>query len=100
MKLPHTINASGSKKQPPSLEKLWQPIERFDDTIPPLEARGNRPLKLTFEHQLKSLVCFHLQEHDSARHLLQFLEIDTISLPEAPTVLWFKWSPVLLPISC
>jgi hypothetical protein len=33
-------------------------------------------LKLTFEHQLKSLVCFHLEEHDSARHLLQFLEED------------------------
>lgn len=74
--MPHTIDASVSKKKPLHLEKLWQPVERFDDTIPTLEARGNRPLKLTFEHQLKSLVCFHLEEHDSARHLLQFLEED------------------------
>jgi len=74
--LPHSIDAQYSNKRPPSLKDLWHPVERIDDTVPPLEARGNRPLKLTFEHQLKSLVCFHLEEHDSARHLLQFLEED------------------------
>jgi hypothetical protein len=42
----------------------------------PLEARGNRPLQMTFEDQLKALVFFHLQEHKSARHLLQVLEED------------------------
>jgi hypothetical protein len=74
--LPHSIDAQYSNKRPPSLKDLWHPVERIDDTVPPLEARGHRPLKLTFEHQLKSLVCFHLEEHDSARHLLQFLEED------------------------
>jgi len=39
-----------------------------------LKARGNRPLQMTFEDQLKILVYFHLQEHKSARHLLQELE--------------------------
>ena len=42
----------------------------------PLEARGNRPLQMTFEDQLKALVFFHLQEHKSAQHLLQVLEED------------------------
>lgn len=74
--MPHTINPRKSKKEAPSLDELWQPVEKINDTIPPLLSRGNKPLKLTFEHQLKSLLCFHLEEHDSARHLLQFLEED------------------------
>ena len=74
--MPRTIKPQDSRKKALSLPELWQPAETIDDTIPPLVARGNKPLKLTFEHQLKSLVCFHLEEHDSARHLLQFLEED------------------------
>jgi len=31
---------------------------------------------MTFEQQLKSLILFHLEEHDSARHLLQVLAED------------------------
>ena len=42
--------------------------------MPPLEARGHRPLKMTFEDQLKALIFFHLEEHVSAQHLLQVLE--------------------------
>lgn len=50
----------------PALIKLPQ--------LPNLKARGNRPLQLSFEDQLRILVYFHLQEHDSGRHLLQDLE--------------------------
>jgi hypothetical protein len=46
-----TLAMLRAAKKPPSLEKLWQPVERFDDAMPPLKARGDRPLKLTFEHQ-------------------------------------------------
>ena len=42
----------------------------------PLEAQGHRPLKMTFDDQLKALVFFHLEEHISAQHLLQVLEED------------------------
>jgi len=42
----------------------------------PLEARGHRPLKMTFEEQLKALIFFHLEEHVSGQHLLQVLEED------------------------
>ena len=31
---------------------------------------------MTFEDQLKALIFFHLEEHTSARHLLQILEED------------------------
>ena len=44
--------------------------------MPPLESRGDRPLKMTFEDQLKALIFFHLEEHTSALHLLQVLEED------------------------
>jgi hypothetical protein len=42
----------------------------------PLLSKGNRDLKLTFEDQLNALVLFHLEEHGSAQHLLQFLKED------------------------
>ncbi len=41
-----------------------------------LESRGDRPLKMTFEDQLKALIFFHLEEHDSGRHLIQVLKED------------------------
>ena len=44
--------------------------------MPPLEARGYRPLKMTFDDQLKALIFFHLEEHVSGQHLLQVLEED------------------------
>ena len=44
--------------------------------MPPLQARGNRPLQMNFEDHLKALVFFHLEEHTSAQHLLQVLKED------------------------
>ena len=41
-----------------------------------LESRGDRPLKITFDDQLKMLVFYHFEEHVSARHMLQVLEQD------------------------
>ena len=39
-------------------------------------ALGDRPLKMTFEDHLRILVFYHLEEHVSAKHLLQVLEQD------------------------
>ena len=58
----------------PSFNHLYRPIRSAMVGMPPLEARGHRPLKMTFDDQLKALVFFHLQEHVSAQHLLQVLE--------------------------
>ncbi len=44
--------------------------------IPILEFSGDRPLKITFQEQLKILVFYHLEEHVSARHMLQILKQD------------------------
>jgi len=38
-----------------------------------LKSRGDRPLQMTFENELNALIWFHLQEHDSARHLVSDL---------------------------
>lgn len=64
------------KKHAPSFHQLFQPAINAMTGMTPLESRGNRPLQMTFEDQLKALVFFHLQEHTSGQHLLQVLEED------------------------
>lgn len=56
--------------------KLFLPIDKAKHGMPTLASRGNRPLQMTFDDQLKALVFFHLEEHTSAQHLLQVLEED------------------------
>jgi hypothetical protein len=56
--------------------QLFRPAGGIIPETPLLESRGCRPLKMTFEDQLKMLVFFHLEEHVSARHMLQVLEQD------------------------
>ena len=46
------------------------------NSMPELKSRGNRPLKMSFEEQLRALVWFHPEEHTSAQHLLQSLKED------------------------
>jgi len=65
-----------SKKRIPSFSQVYQPIEKAMINMSPLEARGNRPLKMTFDDQLKILIFFHLEGYTSAQHLLQALEED------------------------
>ncbi len=60
----------------PSFLKLWKPLRKILTYVSPLTSRGNRPLQMDFEHQLKALVFFHLEEHSSASHLLQVLKED------------------------
>jgi len=73
--MPYTIDRR-NKADAPSFHQLYWPIQRATFGMPPLEARGHRPLKMTFEDQLKALVFFHLEEHTSGQHLLQVLEED------------------------
>lgn len=57
-----------------SIARLFFPFKKALDQCPILEAKGNRPLQMTFEDQLKILTYFHLAEHSSGRHLLQVLK--------------------------
>ena len=74
--MPHSLTAHNPPSQKPSFQELWQPVDHFSEDIPQLQSRGHRQLKMTFEQQLKSLILFHLEEYDSARHLLQVLKQD------------------------
>jgi hypothetical protein len=65
-----------NKANVPSFEQISFPIDNAMINMPPLEARGKRPLKMTFEDQLKMLIFFHLEEFTSARELLQVIEED------------------------
>lgn len=55
-------------------DKFKSPLVQLLPLAPKLQSRGDRPLKMTFEDQLNALVYFHLQEHKSARHLIQDLD--------------------------
>ena len=65
-----------AKFNPSSFRIFYQPLTEILPGAPALESRGHRPLKMNFEDQLKSLIFFHLEEHVSARHMLQVLEED------------------------
>ena len=60
----------------PSFKQLSKPLTFILPGTPLLESRGNRPLQMTFEDQLNALIYFHLEEHTSARHLVQTLQED------------------------
>ena len=71
--MPRSLLPRSGKKKTPKWPELWQPV---NPDLPVLPSRGHRPLQMDFEQQLKALVWFHLQEHDSGRYLLQDLELD------------------------
>ncbi len=56
-----------------ALSSLLAPLLGPLGGAPALVAKGNRPLQMSFEDQLKILIYYHLEVHDSGRHLLQVL---------------------------
>ena len=75
--MPYTFNPLDKKfRNSPSFWLLLKPLREILSKITLLSARGNRPLQMEFEEQLNALIYFHLEEHTSARHLLQVLKED------------------------
>lgn len=74
--MPRFYRSKPNKYEAPSFQKLWEPLERILLHVPLLKSRGDRPLQMDFEEQLKVLVFFHLEEHKSARQLIQVLNED------------------------
>ncbi len=69
-----TIAIPKKKIHAQTFDKFIIPLLKSLPFAPELLSRGDRPLKMSFEDQLKALVYFHLQEHKSARHLVQDLK--------------------------
>lgn len=74
--MPRSLEPYQKKLLSSSFSSFYQPVGDVSPEIPVLESRGDRPLKMTFDDQLKMLVFYHLEEHVSARHMLQVLEQD------------------------
>ena len=74
--MPRTFDTKRKQHEAFSFEQFFKPVDHAIVNMAPLESRCNRPLKMTFEDHLRALVFFHLEEHESAQHLLQVLEQD------------------------
>ncbi len=74
--MPRNFKPSQKPFHASSFFELCRPLEKVLPDAPALISRGDRPLKLTFEDQLNALIFFHLEEHVSARHLIQTLDED------------------------
>lgn len=74
--MPRTLNPLNPRDPAPSFDELLKPAQSILATAHPLVAKGNRPLQMNFEQQLRALIYFHLEEHTSGRHLIQALEED------------------------
>ena len=74
--MPRSFKPYQKKLRSGSFFQFYQPVVDIVPEIPVLKSRGDRPLKMTFEDQLKMLIFFHLEEHVSARHMLQVIEQD------------------------
>ena len=74
--MPRSFEPYQKKYFSPSFTQLYQPVRKILPDVPVLESRGDRPLKMTFEDELKALIFFHLEEHVSGRHLVQVLNED------------------------
>lgn len=54
--------------------------KKFNKFYHPLKSiLPNTPLQMNFEAQLKALIFFHLEKHESGRHLIQVLEEDNFA---------------------
>jgi hypothetical protein len=80
--MPRSLQPWNKKLKANAFYELYRPAQNILPGMPELKARGDRPLQMDFEHQLKALILFHLEEHTSAQHLLQVLEQDNFARTE------------------
>jgi hypothetical protein len=73
--MPRTFSKN-KHRQSPSFRKLYKPAAKLARKAPVLQSKGDKPLKMEFEDQLKALIFYHLEEHSSGRHLIQVLKED------------------------
>ncbi|GAN31778.1 hypothetical protein BROSI_A2750 [Candidatus Brocadia sinica JPN1] len=80
--MPYTIDPFCKQQKIPTFHELFSPVQNIFHSVPPLESKGNRPLQMNFEQQLKALIYYHLEEHSSGRDLLQELQEDDFARTE------------------
>ncbi len=80
--MPRSLHPWNKKQKATAFYELYRPAQNILPCAPELKAQGDRPLQMEFEHQLKALILFHLEEHTSAQHLLQVLKEDDFASAE------------------
>jgi hypothetical protein len=75
----YRIRPQSVLKNSTTFDRFLQPLQNALEHITPLNSGSNRPLTLRFEDQIKLLVYYHVQNFDSANHMLQALSEDTIA---------------------
>ena len=63
----------------PTFFKVTRPVQKLLPNAPIMVSNSNKPIEVDFADQLNSLIYYHLENHDSGRHLLQSLEEDTFA---------------------
>jgi hypothetical protein len=74
--MPYIFHRGEKVPKTPTFERLFGALNPIFARVTPLAPKGNRPLQMYFEDELNALIFFHLEEHDSARHLIQSLQED------------------------
>lgn len=80
--MPYHVCEGQSRFSSASFAQFLKPLSPILSQVSPFESGCNKPMEMTFEHLLKSLIFFHLEEHTSGRHLLQVLEEDDFARNE------------------
>lgn len=80
--MPYTLELFSKQQRIPTFHELFIPVQNIFHSVPPLEAKGNRPLQMNFEQQLKALIYYHLEEHSSGKDLLLKLQEDDFDRTE------------------
>jgi hypothetical protein len=62
-----------------TFDDFMKPVYEILPDTPPLESKGDRPLKFIFKNELDSLIYYHLFENESGRELLQKLREDNFA---------------------
>ena len=78
----YTIEPLTENQAIPSFYELLAPAYEILLHTPPLDSKGDRQLQMTFEHQFKALIYYHLEEHASGSHLVQVLNKDNFTKRE------------------
>ena len=74
--MPFTYHPGEKIHKTLTFERIFGTLSPVFPEITPLVSKGDRPLQMNFEKELNALIFFHLEEHDSARHLIQTLQED------------------------
>ena len=74
--LPSDDKYSLGESLSPTFSGLLSPLKGILPTLTPMESGCNREITFTYDYQIKSLIYYHLEEHSSAKAMLESMKRD------------------------